>query len=102
LICKFCAQWNPDATKRCCFCDNVFDGTEDQTSHGTPSYVRNTGRQFQVPKAQRSIFDKVPSFDEGFDINLSAMWRKGGIERALVIAAVVVVAVIVVGMTLRC
>lgn len=39
MICKFCSQWNAATTKRCVFCHNELDASEDATASGV---VRQT------------------------------------------------------------
>jgi len=98
LICRFCEQWNPDSANRCCFCDNPADAVEDGTTHGTPAYIRNTGRQLQVPRAERSMFDER---QKGVELNLGEMWRQGGSQRLMVIAGAVIALAIVLGMLIH-
>ncbi len=98
MICRFCSQWNPESAGRCCFCDNVLDGTQDTTRDGQPAYLRNTGRQLQVPRAQRSMYDPRP---QGMELDLSGLWRKGGKDRMLLVAGVVIAVVILLGMVIR-
>jgi hypothetical protein len=37
LICRFCQQWNPEVSTRCCFCNNLLAATEDATAGGRSS-----------------------------------------------------------------
>ena len=42
MVCRFCAQWNPEGELRCCFCNNRLDSGDDRTASGVPDYLRNT------------------------------------------------------------
>ena len=98
MICRFCAQWNPDSASRCSFCDNAADAAEDTTRDGQPAYIRNTGQQFQVPRAQASVFDRPTNTGP---VDLVDMWRKGGKDRVTLVAGVVILVVIALGMLIH-
>jgi hypothetical protein len=92
LICRFCSQWNPEGTNRCCFCGNPLDATEDRTLSGAPDYLRNTGQQLQVPKAMRSRFDTPP--EGGFDL-MEKLRSGSGSDRLIGVLVVAGVALMV-------
>jgi len=100
LICRFCSQWNPEGGLRCCFCSNPFDATEDNTRAGVPDYVRNTGQQYQIPKAIRSEFAQRPP---GEIFNPLEAIQSGGVERVKGILFVVAIVIgVIVALWIKC
>lgn len=49
MICRYCSQWNPDGTMRCCFCQNLVASEEDATISGTATYLAVTRHGGQPP-----------------------------------------------------
>ena len=54
MICPFCSQWNIERDRRCCFCDNPLDSSEDATVNAQPKYAM---RAAKIPQALPSSYD---------------------------------------------
>lgn len=54
MICPYCSQWNTERNRRCCFCDNPPDSSEDVTVNAKPKYAM---RAATIQQALPSSYD---------------------------------------------
>jgi hypothetical protein len=95
LICAFCEQWNPDGALRCCFCNNLLEGTEDTTLDGTPGYAKKVAVTTPHPAQQR--YDPRATPEGLFEIA-----RQMNAKELIALAAAAVGAIVLLVYFLRC
>jgi hypothetical protein len=64
MLCRFCKQWNPDGAKRCCFCQNDLEATEDATA-AHPRGAPRPSASFSSVSTSKSSLESVPLWQIG-------------------------------------